>query len=71
MTTPKDTWISVKDAMPQEDDKYAVEVGISVWIDGWYDSKSGNFTTLGGDLIIGVTHWMLLSKPKNKYNGNT
>ncbi len=80
MTTPKDTWISVKDGIPINTDnklefKYKVRSGDfekEVYLDWYYDHskypdlKISCFRTKNGDRVKNVTHWKLLSKPKNK-----
>ena len=72
MTTPKDTWISVKDAMPTKDttckDCYMLVCdGFGVPIYGAYNLISNRFIDIEYEAdIYKPTHWMLLSKPKNK-----
>ena len=70
MTTPKDTWISVKDAMPTKDDmnKPLILVVIDsqeLVYDCGYKLKKMQFVNIRNfEPIENPTHWMLLSKPK-------
>ena len=70
MTTPKDTWISVKDAMPERVpldcdlitmDKYGnIEDCLLTYV------KKEIFSVSKMKLSKDIIFWMLLSKPKNK-----
>lgn len=62
MTTLKDTWISVKDAMPEFNDN--VIVWDSKFKKHYYARwKLGYFYNEDG-FVENITHWRILSKPK-------
>lgn len=72
MTIKPNTWISVKDAMPTKETNckgyYMLVVDkFGVLIYGTYDLISNRFIDIEYEAdIYKPTHWMLLSKPKNK-----
>ena len=65
MTTPKDTWISVKDAMPKAFDNSKFELLICLNDGKNQHALAADFDQAINYSDLGVfTHWMLLSKPK-------
>lgn len=73
MTTPKDKWISVKDAMPTETDinrrniiLLAMDSAEQVHDCGYKLNKQEFIKLPSFTKLEKVTHWMLLSKPKMK-----
>jgi hypothetical protein len=67
MTTPLNTWISVKDAMPEHTNVYefiliVIDHGGDVFHCG-YNDRYNEFITLTGDTkVVHPNKWMLLSK---------
>lgn len=73
MTTPKDTWISVKDAMPDFDTDHIFDYQLLICFSAskivtTAEFDSTNFRDESGYYISenDVSHWILLSKPKTK-----
>jgi hypothetical protein len=69
MTTPKDTWISVKDAMPKAFDNSLYQLLVSEPDStGFYRIISLSFGTWKRIHLTfsDLSFWMLLSKPKTK-----
>lgn len=70
MTTPKDKWISVKDAMPEIDSPESEGYDLICMDDVnqifhvEYYAPTKEFLTIDDYSVTEVTHWMLLSKPK-------
>jgi hypothetical protein len=68
MTTPLNTWISVKDAMPENisDDIELVVIDIDAYL--WYAEyyKDRFFRLTNESELFSITHWMLISKPESK-----
>ncbi len=66
MTIPKDTWISVKDAMPDPNyNKIELELLICLNDGKNQHALAADFNQAINYSDLGVfTHWMLLSKPK-------
>jgi hypothetical protein len=66
MTTPKDTWISVKDAMPPKNKLVLFHLEGNSFLLGKINNND-NYVDNMKELIFDfekITHWMLLSKPK-------
>ena len=72
MTTPKDTWISVNDAMPPKENEISSDCDLIVRDDTnhifhvQYYEPTRQFLTLDDYPIQDVVYFMLLSKPKTK-----
>jgi hypothetical protein len=66
MTTPKDTWISVKDAVPPIETPEGFTIIGSDKFDYIYQMSyhDGRLMQDEGKYFVEITFWMLLSKPK-------
>lgn len=66
MTTPKDTWISVKDAMPDLNKQVLIYHKSGLLFIDEVKEENGIKYFKNPFKNNPITHWMLLSKPKNK-----